>query len=102
MSRLLALVVLLVAAPALGQPVPQQLSSPNPAPESRFGSAVAIGEDVVVVGEPGQVGAVGRAFAFGRAPGGGTWELEAELLPDSLEDAGEFNPAFGTAVAFDG
>ncbi len=103
MPRLLALLTLLVAAPAWGQPVfLQQLSDPSPGPGSQFGSAVALDGDFIAVGEPGEAGAVGRAFVFFREPGTGTWALQEELIPSSLEEGGEFDPAFGSAVAFDG
>ncbi len=103
MPRLYALVLLLVAAPVAGQPVLlQELADPNPTPGSQFGSAVALSGDYIVVGEPGEAGAVGRAFAFFRAPGTGTWALDEELVPISLETGGEFDPAFGAAAAFNG
>lgn len=103
MHHLFAFLVLFVAAPVLGQPVfLQQLADPNPTSGSRFGTAVALGGDYIVVGEPGEAGAAGRAFVFFRAPGAGTWAFAEALVPSSLEGGGEFEPAFGSAVAFDG
>ena len=103
MSRLYALLALLVAAPALGQPVLlQQLADPNPTQGSQFGSAVALSGDYLVVGEPSEAGAVGRAFVFFRDPGSGMWDLNEEFAPSSLETGGEFDPAFGFAAALDG
>lgn len=103
MTRLYVLLALFLAAPALGQPtLLQQLSDPNPTEGSQFGSAVAISGDYLVVGEPSEAGAVGRAFVFFREPGSGTWDLDAELAPTSLETGGEFDPALGTAVSIEG
>ncbi|MEP0547432.1 MAG: T9SS type A sorting domain-containing protein [Rhodothermales bacterium] len=103
MSRLLALLVLFAAAPALGQPaLLQTLTDPNPTPGSQFGSAVALSGDYIVVGEPGEAGAIGRAFVFVREAGADTWTLDEQLVPSSLETGGEFDPAFGAATDFDG
>jgi hypothetical protein len=104
MPRLLALLALLaLGGPALGQPtLLQQFISPDPVPESRFASGVALSGDYVVIGEPGDLGAVGRAFVFVRDPGSDAWAFDAELIPTSLVEGGEFDPAYGSAVAFDG
>jgi hypothetical protein len=104
MARLVTLLALLIlGGPALSQPtLIQQFISPDPIPESRFGSGVALNGDYVVVGEPGDLGAVGRAFVFVRDPGSDAWAFDAELIPTSLETGGEFDPAFGTSAAFDG
>jgi hypothetical protein len=104
LSTLLALLTLVSAAApsALGQPtLVQQFISPDPVSESRFGSGVAVDGDYIVVGEPGDLGAVGRAFVFVRTSGPSGWAFDAELIPASLEEGGEFDPTLGASVAFD-
>lgn len=109
--RLLFPILLLgLAAPALGQPTVyfQQLLDPTPLPDGRFGAAVALGGDRVAVGVPGVEGrpfsedTLGAAFVFLRDPNDSAWTLEQELEPTSIEGGGEFAPAFGAAVAIDG
>ena len=67
----------------------------------RFGSALAIAGDRIVVGAPGPLGGPGQGRAPARAgqarafqPAGGGWQEEASLLPGS-----DSVRAFGAAVA---
>lgn len=107
---LLPALLLALALPALGQPTTyfHPLFSPDPEPGSRFGSAIALGGDFVVVGEPGaedasgSEGPLGRALVYLRDPGEDVWSLQQELEPNSIETGGEFAPAYGSDVAVEG
>jgi hypothetical protein len=76
-----------------------RLGASDPAQFDRFGSAVAISGDTVVVGAPmntpGASGA-GRAYVFARI--GGAWGEQAKLAPSD----GAGGDRFGFSVAIDG
>ncbi|HVZ93289.1 MAG TPA: hypothetical protein VG797_02150 [Phycisphaerales bacterium] len=74
------------------------LSPPSDAEEARFGTAVAISGDVLVVGAPQSywTGAHGSAHVYRRA--GSLWNLESDLL--SLP--GDSDGLFGRCVAVEG
>ncbi len=102
--RYLTLLAALCAAPALAQPTTffQQLSSAAPAASSQFGAAVDLGGDFVAVGEPGASNALGAAYIYLRDPDSDTWTLQQELVATTVQTGGEFDPAFGQAIAIDG
>ncbi len=64
--------------------------------EDRFGNAVAIWDDWIVVGAAG-AGPAGRAFAY-RRDGDGNWQPDGELIPKMPLAAGE---TFGWSVDID-
>lgn len=76
---------------------PQASLTPNPPPTSgwRYGHAVAIEGDTVVIGAPGSLGSTGAAYLFRRT--GTTWAQIALTQPALATDAG-----FGSAVAIAG
>ena len=79
----------------------QQLDNPNPGSGDRFGSAVALAEDTLLVGaiyddNPNGTGSEGSAVVFART--GTVWSVERYLYPQ----ANEFRAQFGEAVAIDG
>ena len=69
-----------------------------------FGSAIALGSTVAVVGAPGADGGAGAALVFARGEGGGEWAPAGEPLGPGtgLEavTAGEVRCAEGTAAGF--
>jgi hypothetical protein len=68
----------------------------------RFGEAIAIDGDTVVIGGHGAYASLGQAYVFVRS--GGTFVLQQKLVPSVLEGSGiesEFL-GFGYAVALDG
>ena len=75
------------------------LAVPTPDDGLRFGHAVAVEGDRVLVGAPFDQGAAapGRAFVFERG-GNGVWKQTAELVPT----AGQGGDRYGSAVALTG
>ncbi len=75
------------------------LTASDAAPGDRFGSAVAVAGDVVLVGAPGKSEPgteAGAAYVFGRDQGGpGNWGQVRRLIPAGLAA----NDDFGIAVA---
>jgi hypothetical protein len=79
----------------------QKLTALDPAYHDRFGAAVSISGDVIVIGahEDDPAGdASGSAYVFRRDPGTGVWSQTQKLVPED-GDAGD---NFGRAVAVDG
>ncbi|MDG1358963.1 MAG: hypothetical protein P8P71_00845 [Phycisphaerales bacterium] len=77
----------------------ERLTISSIAAGDRFGVAVAVDEDVIVVGAPGDDDAgidAGAAWVFRREGVG--WIVDAKLLPSVNDDGG----VFGTAVSLDG
>ena len=76
------------------------LTASDPVPEDRFGYAVALDGDLLLVGTPENPygsHSIGRAYVFQR-DANGDWNEELQLEP-SLPST---NEAFGSAVALDG
>ncbi|MFT5733883.1 MAG: hypothetical protein ACI8WY_002564 [Planctomycetota bacterium] len=83
------------------EPFNQELLSPAPAGEARFGSAVAVSTNTVVVGAPGDMTAgpdAGAVHVFLRDEITGAFSAAQELRPTSV---GPFD-RFGAAVAVGG
>jgi choice-of-anchor B domain-containing protein len=72
-----------------------RLTAPDRMAGDRFGAAVAVSGDAIVVGAPARSERAGAAHVFRRV--GGTWRHEAELTVGA-----EGNAALGSAVALDG
>ncbi len=102
---LLGLVVIASFSPATaaGQPVEASyLKASNTQADDRFGSAVAMWGDTVVVGAPGEDGSddsaplSGAAYVYVR-DGSGSWSQQAYLKADSLDDRDELGYSVGVA-----
>ena len=78
-----------------------EVTPPDGIPDQRFGSSLALADDLLVVGAWGDLdrGAlVGAAYVFERDPASGSWESTAKLvIPD-----GEAGDRFGTSTAIGG
>ncbi len=71
------------------------LTSPAPISGGRFGAALALDADVLVVGEPGGNGGLGAAHVYRRVAG--LWLLQQTLT----DPTGAIGDAFGASVAVD-
>ncbi|MBI5671291.1 MAG: DUF11 domain-containing protein [Chloroflexi bacterium] len=76
-----------------------KLTAPDAMPGDRFGTAIAVGGDRIVVGAPGKNSGQGAAYIFARKDGGYenmAWVLEYSVsIPD-----GASGDAFGSAVGY--
>lgn len=78
-----------------------KLFGDNTLPHDQFGTAVALADDVALIGAPNSDPAgwsAGAAYVFRRSPSGQTWNQEARLEPASPAPSRQF----GNAVAIDG
>jgi predicted outer membrane repeat protein len=80
------------------------LIAPDGAYSDRFGTAVAIDGDTIVVGAPGHIGdegmwAAGAVYVFTR--GNGVWTLQTTLIPNDRITGG-YEDYFGRALAIEG
>lgn len=67
----------------------------------RFGEAVAISDNLVVVGAPGKFGGKGAAYVFNRTSPT-VWTQREELLPDSSQSDGRFGQSVSLFTRSDG
>jgi len=73
-------------------------------PPQNFGDAIALGNDVLAVGAPDQLGMPGdqpgRVYLFQREQD--VWNEAAQLFSSGRHDGFQYDQHFGTAVAMDG
>ncbi|MEE2899938.1 MAG: choice-of-anchor B family protein [Gemmatimonadota bacterium] len=74
-----------------------QIEAPLLAPQTGFGSDIAISDGVALIGAPGVFQGTGAAFMFALTPSDG-WQLVTLVTP--FETTG--GTAFGSSIAFDG
>jgi len=66
-------------------------------PNAAFGSALALDEDVAMIGAPGHGGGHGGAFLYHRDPDGGTWSEHSRMAPFQSVRGDLFGQAVGLA-----
>ncbi len=71
-----------------------RIENPGPWPVARFGAALAVWQDVLVVGAPGAADDMGRAYVLRRGATSSQWNLVRALEPEAQGPA-----RFGAAVA---